>query len=395
MAGQSNFQDVVQLNNATLSVLGEQIQLGSDAGSKSIVFAQDPQALSAIYLAASNATGQETVVIPDANGTIGLITAMSAGTTLASNGQVVLSNSNNVSFGFNGNTLTASAGTGTAIVGIAAGTQTATSGTVIFSNSNGISFGMSGSLTITATADYVRSVSAGTTNATGNQIVFSNSNNVSFGANGATITASASFSATVKSISVYSQWAEFGTNAAITDGFMLIQKVSVGAPISVTQAALMMAMTLQGGTSNNSSGAITISMGVYSINHSTASLASSGSRQISWTSGGNTAVSSQVAGVSGTRYRTIPINLNLTQGDYLLAYYFHTTNVGNWVVMGRQAVNVVGTYDGIETSNYLDGFSTSSFTTALPSSIVVTDTGYVRTGLSALRNPGVIFFGSY
>jgi len=187
---QSNLQDVVVLNNATLSILGERIQLGTDAGSKSIVFAQDPAAASAIYLAASNATGAETIIIPDANGTIGLVTAFSAGTTLASNGQLVFSNSNGVTFGINGSTITASvAGASAGIGAISAGTTQATSGTVVFSNSNNISFGVSGN-TVTANVA-AAAVAAGSQTGSSGTVVFSNSNGVSFGMSGSSqVTAS-------------------------------------------------------------------------------------------------------------------------------------------------------------------------------------------------------------
>ena len=187
---QSNLQDVVVLNNATLSILGERIQLGTDAGSKSIVFAQDPAAASAIFLVATNATGAETVIIPDANGTIGLITAISAGTTLASNGQLVFSNSNGVTFGINGSTITASvAGASAGIGAISAGTTQATSGTVVFSNSNNISFGVSGN-TVTANVA-AAAVAAGSQTGSSGTVVFSNSNGVSFGMSGSSqVTAS-------------------------------------------------------------------------------------------------------------------------------------------------------------------------------------------------------------
>ena len=205
MAGQSNFQDVVQLNQATLSFLGSQLQIGSAVGSMSVVFAQEPTAtVSAVVLAVSAATGMATVVMPNQNGTIGLVTALAAGGNSITNGGAVFSNSNGVTFGINGSTITASVANGsTAPGGIAAGTQTATSGTVVFSNSNLVSFGMSNSSIVTASAGYVASISAGTTNATGNQVVFSNSNGVSFGANGATVTASvAAFANVVSGIGV-------------------------------------------------------------------------------------------------------------------------------------------------------------------------------------------------
>ncbi len=86
-------------------------------------------------------------VVPDAG--IGLAVP---GTTIAT-GTAVLSNSNGVSFGINGSTVTASVAAGATATGnlgaIAAGTQTATSGTVALADSNGVSFGMSGSSQVT------------------------------------------------------------------------------------------------------------------------------------------------------------------------------------------------------------------------------------------------------
>jgi hypothetical protein len=79
---------------------------------------------------------------------------VSAGTTSNNLSNLVFSNSNNVTFGLNGSTITASAsGAGGAdgVNIIAAGTQTAnTTGTVVFSNSNGVTFGMSNSSVVTA-----------------------------------------------------------------------------------------------------------------------------------------------------------------------------------------------------------------------------------------------------
>lgn len=518
---ESNFQDVVVLSSDSLQVRGQAISVGTDAGIKSLILGNDVGTMNF----AANPTAGRTISLPDANGTVGLITALSAGTTLVSGGLVVLSNSNGFTFGLNGSTITASytqstgpgaisAGTtlassgtvvfsnsnnfsfgmnGNTITGsfsqsiqpvvnaigastggntagntgtvtgsfvfagvggislsqstaagiatlsismtqstspgaIAAGTQTATSGTVVFSNSNGISFGMSNSSIVTATADYVRSISAGTTNATGNQIVFSNSNGFSFGANGATVTAS--FNATngiqgiiagtqtatsgsvsfvntngftfgmsnsslisatyERRVSMFSQWAEFDTNFQITPATVSFQKVSMPMHLSATQMAIMMALT----GASNSSGAITVTAGLYTMAGSTASLATSASRVISWTSGSDTSASSRYGGVSGTRYRTIGFNASMTPGDYLLAFNMSTTNNGTWRAFGRVGLNVVGTFDGFETANYLDGQSGSS-SSSLPSSVVVTNTNYIRTGVGAMQQPGAIFVGTF
>jgi hypothetical protein len=82
---------------------------------------------------------------------------------------------------------------GSAIQAISAGTAAITSGTLIFSNSNGVSFGANGQ---TITASFLGgggagsvNFSAGTTSNNLTNIVYSNSNGVSFGLNGSTITA--------------------------------------------------------------------------------------------------------------------------------------------------------------------------------------------------------------
>lgn len=219
-------------------MLGQAIQVGTDPGAKSLILSND---VGALHLAANPAAGTITVNLPTGAGTIGLITAISAGTTLVSIGQVVLSNSNGVSFGMNGGTITATVQPGAAagIAAIQAGTQTQTSGTNVLSNSNGISFGMSGSSQITASADYVRSISAGTTNATGNQLILSNSNGVSFGANGATITANvdaimgiSAGGASTNDVTVVfsnSNGLSFGLNAAtVTASADYVRSISAG-----------------------------------------------------------------------------------------------------------------------------------------------------------------------
>jgi len=95
----------------------------------------------------------------------------------------------NVSVGYsNGSVVISATGGGGGGVGIAGGTQTATSGTVVYSNSNNITFGMSNSSIITASYNF--NMSAGTTSNNLNALTFSNSNGVSFGMNGSVLTAS-------------------------------------------------------------------------------------------------------------------------------------------------------------------------------------------------------------
>lgn len=152
--------------------------------------------------------------------------SLSAGTTRATLGEVVFSNSNGVSFGVNGQTITASVSpSGAGIGAVAAGTQTATSGTIAFVNSNGLTFGMSGSSQITGSYTVpavppqtvqpgIQSVSAGTTRVTTGEVVFSNSNGISFGADGQTITASHTVPVVSNAIQQVSSANAAGTNTS-------------------------------------------------------------------------------------------------------------------------------------------------------------------------------------
>ena len=107
---ESNFQDVVVLSSASLNISAQAITLGSDAGAKSIVLQND---VGQIHIAGNPAAGTITINLPTSGGgTLGQLGAISAGTTQATSGTVVFSNSNSVSFGMNGNTITASVNAG-------------------------------------------------------------------------------------------------------------------------------------------------------------------------------------------------------------------------------------------------------------------------------------------
>ncbi len=366
---------------------------------------------------------------------------LSAGTTSNLSSAFTFSNSNGVSFGLNAGTITASVASQTvqtiglyassnttgqsssstydarsitirgagiasvgnsagefiisvpsagALINFSAGTTSNNLGSVVFSDSNNVSFGLNGS-TITATVTVATSltainVSAGTTSNNLSAITFSNSNGISFGLNASTLTASYA-----SQVTAFSQFADFATNFSISNATLSLQKVSLPAYVTATRAAFLMDLT----GNSNSTGALTISMAVYTLTGSTASIASSASRQLSWTTGSQTTASSIYGGNSGTRYRTLAINLTLTPGDYLFAWHFRTTNNGTWRIFGRPAASIVGALDANETNYWLDGTSVSSFTTAMPASINVTDTNYARTGAAALRQPGVILIGTF
>ena len=133
--------------------------------------------------------------------------AASGGTQVVTSGTLVFSNSNGLTFGIsNSSVLTASHNgltsqtvqTQSNVQGLSAGTQVGRTGDIVLADSNGISFGLSGSTRITAsytvpsTAGLISAVnfSAGTTSGNLAAVTFSNSNGVTFGLNAGTMTAS-------------------------------------------------------------------------------------------------------------------------------------------------------------------------------------------------------------
>ena len=114
-------------------------------------------------------------------------------------------------------------------------------GTIVFSYSNNVSFGMNGS-TVTASAVVgpgLINISAGTTSNLMSAVTFSNSNNVAFGLSGSVVTARAGAPA----ISLFSQDADFVTNFPIAQTALSIQKVSLAMNLTATQLAFIGALS--------------------------------------------------------------------------------------------------------------------------------------------------------
>jgi hypothetical protein len=235
-----NFQDLVVLSTDSLYHEGAQLQIGGSTAS-TVTFAFSNSAGQLALIATQ--TGNFTITMPN-GGQIVTNVNVSAGTTSQNLSNVVFSNSNNISFGLNGSTITASATVAStqASINFSAGATSQNLSAITFANSNGISFGLNGS-TMTAsvatsltainvsasatslnlsaitfsnsnnltfglsansviTASGPISISAGTTSANLTNLTFSNSNNVSFGLNGSVITATATVATSLTNINV-------------------------------------------------------------------------------------------------------------------------------------------------------------------------------------------------
>jgi hypothetical protein len=315
----------------------------------------------------------------------------SAGTTSNNLTAITFANSNGISFGLDDSTVTASIATSLSNINISAGTTSNNLSAVTFANGNGVSFGIDGSTVTASVATSLSNinVSAGTTSNDLSAVTFANANGVAFGLNGSVVTASVAASAAQATIRVFSQDADFVTNFPIAQNALSIQKVSMPMNLLATQLAVV--GMLSGPSA--SSGALTLSHAIYTLSNGTASLASSASRAFSWAAGTVTSATSVYGGASGTRYRTLPVDYAMTPGDYLFAWVVSTSNGAAFNLFGRAAFNLVGTFDGFETSQFLNGSSVSTVG-GFPTSIAATDPGYARTGFSAVLQPGAILAGT-
>lgn len=239
---------------------------------------------------------------------------VSAGASSANLSAFTLSNSNGVSFGLNGSTITAAvsaptlswvdvAGTTTftqsptatlrfannnfaainvatfasrwdfdviPLLQVSAGTTflggsntAAPLGTISFANANGISFGAQVAgrfLTVTgsvATSLTAINVSAGTTSTNLSALTFANANNVSFGLNGSTITASASVASSLTAINVSAGTTSNNLSALVFANANGISFGLNGSTVTASHATSLTAVNVSAGTTSQNLSALT------------------------------------------------------------------------------------------------------------------------------------------
>jgi len=281
---------------------------------------------------------------------------------LVSTGTLVLAGGNNITLsqttGANGATVSINAGN--AGVSFSAGGNSAALAAVTFSNSNGVSFGLNGS-TITASHNGITSQTNqtlgmyGVGNTTQNSTTtldarsvslnglgamsvgysggsvqlsapavssLSATGAISISTNGSTISIGAPVAPTYTTLSRW-EYPEYAFTAlgTIPQGSLSIQHMYV--PFYVTGSAAKVGGSISVGTSTaNATGSAKMSlwMGLYTLNGSTLSLASSGSANnaFSWQAASSVS-STSLTSVSGMRQLTVPMNVNMTPGEYWIA----------------------------------------------------------------------------
>ncbi len=234
-----------------------------------------------------------------------------AGTSGTASNQVILAGGNNVtlsqSTGVGGNTISIAAGggglalansqtmytSGTASLNVAGGAMT------IASSTNGASQSFNFSVPQTSSLSATGAVSLAT--------------------NGSTISIGVPIATTL------SRWEYpddvFASLGPLPQGSLSIQHMYV--PFNITGSAAKIGGSLGVGTSTaNATGSARMSlwMGLYTMNGSTLSLATSGSANnaFSWQAASSVS-STSLSGVTGMRQLTVPMNVNMTPGEYWLA----------------------------------------------------------------------------
>lgn len=266
--------------------------------------------------------------------------------------------------------------------------------TVSFGNLNGMSFYTSnGSIvgSYTAGAGGIGGIAVAGSTATNGTILFSNANNVTFGMNGSTITASAPSGgggggATFSNFQwPPGQYSSLGSS--ISWAVMSVNPFVL--PQNLTATRAMIYASVSGNT--NSSGTISLSIAIFTRNGSTLSMASSGSSAFNW-------VSSQTSLIFGNRRISVPININATPGEYWYGVWLRSSNNGLLSIHHGAGVNVAFSGNlGVATNSsrqLMVGqgiFSNASFTTAMPSSIAITN---IKGGINSAtinRQPWILF----
>lgn len=323
------------------------------AGGNNVTLSQSINASSAtISISAANQTLQTQNVhdLSLSGNTAGVMAQVSSGT-------LTLVGGNNITLSQNGNAVTISGGaggggggialanaqttysTGTANLIVAGGALTISSGanqSFNFSVPQTSSLTVTGALSISTNGSTI-SIGApafsagisnigntsGTSGIASNQVVFAGGNNITLsqatGVGGNTVTISAANQGGTV-LSRYEYMEGFFTSlGAIGQGSLSINHMYV--PFNVTATAARIGGSLSAATNTSATTAsanISLWMGIYTLNGSTLSLASSGSANngFQWSQSASTTANTSV---NSMRQMTVPMDVNLIPGEYWMA----------------------------------------------------------------------------
>lgn len=288
-------------------------------------------------------------------------TSAGAGFIQISTGTMTLAGGNNITLSQNGNAITISAFTQSVqtqnmidltISGNTAGVGAlVSSGTLTLAGGNNITLSQNGNaVTISAfnqsvqTQNVVDLTISGNTAGVGalvssGTLTLAGGANITLSQNGNAITISGAAGGGGGGATRSWFWNELDfTNAAANANASLnLMPINLQAGLTATRGVI----ELSGSGASGSSAGLSISLIVYSMANSTSlSSISSGSFGLTWTSGTNS--SNNWGGIFGRRQWTIPINVNMSPGDYVLGLWIRSTNAGTFSIIGGSAAAYSG-----------------------------------------------------
>lgn len=351
-----------------------------------------------------------------------------AGTATTFNGTNV---SGSMTLNSNGLRLDLSAGAGGGVTPVASASNGSFSFTTLgFSNANNVTFGTSAGSIITASVaapgaaaennwvNLLGANTAGNTTASGSTIGYSGINLTLSGTNGSVVNISApatsslaaagdisiSTNGSTISISRNQERASFynpfplhqTTTVALGQGSMMIQPMFGFRGVeSLTRFDVFASVSVSTSSNSSHAGALSFYMGVYTLNGSTLSLASSGSQSYQWSNTSN----NSLASITAIRRFSIPMTVDVTHGGgdaWIALMTISATTNANWFTATPARVSVAtGLVQGLigEASNITRQLNLgyglwSTTSTALPASVAISAIRGIGSG--ALNN-GVPF----
>jgi hypothetical protein len=313
-------------------------------------------------------------------------TSAGGGYIQVSSGVMTLAGGNNITLSQNGNAVTILGGAGGGNATFSAGTASAGLASLVFSNSNGVSFGLNGS-TITASAaggggggvalsNSNSLISSGTANlsvtggamtisGTGQTFNFSVPQTSSIAATGAlsvvTNVNTISFGAPLNG--TLSNWEplalQYGSLSQTVKGnaSMYFYKLQPEAYVSASRLLQLVSMSVSSSSNSSHAGVISIGAGIYTANGASMSLItqSSGSTYYQWS---NTS-SNSFSVLTGLQGLSLPINVYMAPGNYWLGLWSRTSSTNaNWFTASNVIfTNANSSYQGLllQASNATQG----------------------------------------
>lgn len=321
------------LHNVTLSgnTAGAMAHISSGtltlAGGNNVTLSQNGNAVT-VSAASQTVQTQNLHNVTLSGNTAGVMAHVSSGT-------LTLAGGNNITLSQNGNAITISGGAGGGGGGIALANSetTFTNGTVNLSAAGAMTIGSTTGQSFQLSVPQTSSLSA-----TGILSISTNGSTISIGvpSQGAGVTLSRF------------EYPEgiFTSVGAVGQGSLSVNHMYV--PFNVTGTAMKIGGSLSGSTNTSATTAsanVSLWMGIYTLNGSTLSLASSGStnHNFQWSQTGS---SSGNTSINGVRQMTVPINVNMTPGEYWVGAVISSATTYTGAAFSMYGNNLVGNAAG-------------------------------------------------